>query len=120
MVYLRAHRLFANALRGHRTEDFGHPMVSKTNLTKQVTTYFRRTFQSMFTPSVGQGANDTDAIADARRMTGNETVRATIAHMDFVSEEDAPRFAALNVTAQTSIQWARAIPLISTLAILLV
>ena len=37
---------------------------------------------------------------------GNETVRATIAHMDFVSEEDVPRFAALNVTAQTSIQWA--------------
>ena len=31
-----------------------------------------------------------DAIADARRIT-KETVEATIAHMDFVSEDDVPR-----------------------------
>ena len=33
-------------------------------------------------------------------------MRATIAHMDFVHPDDIPRFKALNVTAQTSIQWA--------------
>ena len=47
-----------------------------------------------------------DAVAEARRSTGNEEVRATIAHMDFVSVEDVPRFGELGVTAQTSIHFA--------------
>ena len=88
-------------------EDFGHPMVSKTDLTEQVTTYFAADIPVHVHAIGGAAVRMTlDAIADARRITSNETVRATIAHMDFVSDEDVPRFAALNVTAQTSIQWA--------------
>ena len=88
-------------------EDFGQPMISKANLTANVTTYFSRDIP-IHIHAIGGAAvrMSLDAIESARATTGNESVRATIAHMDFVHPDDIPRFKALNVTAQTSIQWA--------------
>ena len=88
-------------------EDFGQPMISKENLTANVTTYFSRDIP-IHIHAIGGAAvrMSLDAIESARATTGNESVRATIAHMDFVHPDDIPRFKALNVTAQTSIQWA--------------
>ena len=88
-------------------EDFGQPMISKANLTANVTTYFSRDIP-IHIHAIGGAAvrMSLDAIESARTTTGNESVRATIAHMDFVHPDDIPRFKALNVTAQTSIQWA--------------
>ena len=88
-------------------EDYGYPMMSKPDLTAQITTYFASDIPVHVHAIGGAAVRMTlDAIADARRATGNLTVRATIAHMDFVSADDIPRFSELNVTAQTSIQWA--------------
>ena len=88
-------------------EDFGQPMISKVNLTANVTTYFSQDIP-VHIHAIGGAAvrMSLDAIESARATTGNESVRATIAHMDFVHPDDIPRFKALNVTAQTSIQWA--------------
>lgn len=88
-------------------EDFGHPMMSEEDLTQQITTYFSRDIP-VHLHAIGGAAvrMSLDAIEEARRVTGNQTVRATIAHMDFVSAEDIERFSTLNVTPQTSIQWA--------------
>ena len=88
-------------------EDYGQPMMTKVDLTDHVTTYFEADIP-VHVHAVGDGAvrMTLDAIADARRATGNQEVRATIAHMDYVSPEDVPRFGALGVTAQTSIHFA--------------
>ena len=88
-------------------EDYGEPMMTKADLTDHVTTYFEADIP-VHVHAVGDGAvrMTLDAIADARRATGNQEVRATIAHMDYVSPEDVPRFGALGVTAQTSIHFA--------------
>lgn len=88
-------------------EDFGQPMISKANLTVNITTYFSQNIP-VHIHAIGGAAvrMSLDAIESARATTGNESVRATIAHMDFVHPDDIPRFKALNVTAQTSIQWA--------------
>ena len=88
-------------------EDFGQPMISKADLTSNIETYFSYDIP-VHIHAIGGGAvrMSLDAIETARTVTGNDSVRATIAHMDFVHPEDIPRFSALNVTAQTSIQWA--------------
>jgi predicted amidohydrolase YtcJ len=88
-------------------EDFGHPMISKADMTANITTYFGADIP-VHIHAIGGAAvrMSLDAIEAARTATGNESVRATIAHMDFVHPDDIPRFKALNVTAQTSIQWA--------------
>ena len=88
-------------------EDFGQPMISKADLTANITTYFSHNIP-VHIHAIGGAAvrMSLDAIEAARNETGNQAVRATIAHMDFVHPDDIPRFAALNVTAQTSIQWA--------------
>lgn len=88
-------------------EDFGQPMISKADLTSNIETYFSYDIP-VHIHAIGGGAvrMSLDAIETARASTGNDSVRATIAHMDFVHPEDIPRFSALNVTAQTSIQWA--------------
>ena len=93
MVCLRAHRLFADAYVDTPDEDFESD-GAETDLTEQVTTYFAADIPVHVHAIGGAAVRMTlDAIADARRITSNETVRATIAHMDFVSEEDVPRFA---------------------------
>jgi predicted amidohydrolase YtcJ len=82
-------------------------MISKANLTANITTYFSQNIP-VHIHAIGGAAvrMSLDAIESARATTGDESVRATIAHMDFVHPDDIPRFKALNVTAQTSIQWA--------------
>ena len=82
-------------------------MISKANLTDNITTYFSQDIP-VHIHAIGGAAvrMSLDAIESARATTGNDSVRATIAHMDFVHPDDIPRFKALNVTAQTSIQWA--------------
>lgn len=88
-------------------EDFGKPMMSKAQMSANIETYFSQNIP-VHIHAIGGAAvrQSLDAIEAARTATGNQTVRATIAHMDFVHPEDIDRFAALNVTAQTSIQWA--------------
>ncbi len=88
-------------------EDFGHPMMSLADLQSQISHYFSNDIP-VHLHAIGGAAirMSLDAIATARVASGNDTVRATIAHMDFVSEQDLQRFEQLNVTAQTSIQWA--------------
>ena len=73
-------------------EDFGHPMMSEEDLTQQITTYFSRDIPVHLHAIGGAVRMSLDAIEEARRVTGNQTVRATIAHMDFVSAEDIERF----------------------------
>ena len=82
-------------------------MISKANLTANVTTYFSQDIP-VHIHAIGGAAvrMSLDAVESARATTGNDSVRATIAHMDFVHPDDIPRFKALSVTAQTSIQWA--------------
>jgi predicted amidohydrolase YtcJ len=82
-------------------------MISKADMTANITTYFGADIP-VHIHAIGGAAvrMSLDAIEAARTATGNESVRATIAHMDFVHPDDIPRFKALNVTAQTSIQWA--------------
>lgn len=47
-----------------------------------------------------------DAVEAARKAYPNSPSRHTSAHNIFVSDQDVPRFAALNVTMQSSAQWA--------------
>ena len=88
-------------------EDFGKPMMSKAEMKANIETYFSQNIP-IHIHAIGGAAvrQSLDAIEAARIATQNQTVRATIAHMDFVHPDDIERFAALNVTAQTSIQWA--------------
>ena len=88
-------------------EDFGKPMMSKAEMKANIETYFAQNIP-IHIHAIGGAAvrQSLDAIEAARIATQNQTVRATIAHMDFVHPDDIERFAALNVTAQTSIQWA--------------
>ena len=53
----------------------------------------------------GAGRQGLDAVARAR-FAGLTSQGHAIAHMDLVDPTDVPRFAKLNVVAQTSIQWA--------------
>ena len=46
-----------------------------------------------------------DIVAEAERQYPNSPSRHTIAHGTFLSDEDVPRFAKLNVTLQTSTNW---------------
>jgi predicted amidohydrolase YtcJ len=88
-------------------EDFGKPMMSKAEMKANIEVYFAQNIP-IHIHAIGGAAvrQSLDAIEAARVATQNQTVRATIAHMDFVHPDDIERFAALNVTAQTSIQWA--------------
>jgi predicted amidohydrolase YtcJ len=88
-------------------EDYGQPLMSKADLTEQITAYFSAGIP-VHLHAVGDGAvrMSLDAVAGARQSAGNQDVRATIAHMDYVSPEDMPRFGELGVTAQTSIHFA--------------
>jgi len=88
-------------------ENFGKPMMSKAQMSANIETYFSQNIP-VHIHAIGGAAvrQSLDAIQAARMATGNQTVRATIAHMDFVHPDDIKRFASLNVTAQTSIQWA--------------
>ena len=81
--------------------------MSKAQMSANIETYFSQNIP-IHIHAIGGAAvrQSLDAIEAARLATGNQTVRATIAHMDFVHPDDIERFAALNVTAQTSIQWA--------------
>lgn len=88
-------------------EDFGKPMMSKAQMSENIEIYFSQNIP-VHIHAIGGAAvrQSLDAIEAARVATGNQSVRATIAHMDFVHPDDIDRFASLNVTAQTSIQWA--------------
>jgi predicted amidohydrolase YtcJ len=53
-----------------------------------------------------------DAVEQARKAYPNSPSRHAAAHVIFVSDQDAPRFAKLNVTMQSSAQWATPDPTI--------
>jgi predicted amidohydrolase YtcJ len=57
-----------------------------------------------------------DAVEAARQAYPNSPSRHAAAHAIFVSDQDAPRFAKLNVTMQTSAQWATPDPTIKRTA----
>ncbi len=89
----------------------GEPMIKPDKMTELVTTAFENGVP-IHVHAIGGGAirMTLDSIEAAREATGNREVSAAIAHMDFVDFADIPRFAELNVIAQTSIQWAAADP----------
>ncbi len=90
---------------------FGKPMIEPDKMQELITSAFEKDVP-IHVHAIGGGAirMTLDAIEAARKETGNAEVSAAIAHMDFVDDADIPRFAELNVIAQTSIQWAAADP----------
>lgn len=92
-------------------DSVGEPMIKPDRMTELIVDSFERDVPVHVHAIGGAAVRMTlDAIEAAREATGKYDVPAAIAHMDFVSAEDIPRFAALNVVAQTSIQWAAADP----------
>jgi predicted amidohydrolase YtcJ len=89
----------------------GEPMIQPDRMNELVADAFTRDVP-VHVHAIGGGAirMSLDAIEAARASTGKLDVPAAIAHMDFVDVADIPRFAELNVVAQTSIQWAAADP----------
>jgi len=90
-----------------RPQTSGEPMIAPAALKELVASVFSRNVP-VHMHAIGDAAirSSLDAIEYARNATGNREVGAAIAHMDFVTAEDIPRFRELNVVAQTSIQWA--------------
>ena len=85
----------------------GQPMIAADRMVELITSAFEKDVP-VHVHAIGDAAirMTLDAIEASRDTTGKKSVTATIAHMDFVDAADIPRFAALGVTAQTSIQWA--------------
>ena len=89
----------------------GEPMIKPDKMTELIIDSFERDVPVHVHAIGGAAIRMTlDAIEAAREATGKMDVPAAIAHMDFVDTADIPRFAELNVVAQTSIQWAAADP----------
>lgn len=90
-----------------RPETTGQPMIAADRMVELITSAFEKDVP-VHVHAIGDAAirMTLDAIEASRNTTGKKSVTATIAHMDFVDAADIPRFAALGVTAQTSIQWA--------------
>lgn len=89
----------------------GEPMIKPDRMTELIIDSFERDVPVHVHAIGGAAIRMTlDAIEAARAATGKRDVPAAIAHMDFVDAADIPRFAELNVVAQTSIQWAAADP----------
>jgi predicted amidohydrolase YtcJ len=85
----------------------GEPMMTPDELAAQVTAA-EEAGESVHIHAIGSAAvrMALDAIEEAREAVPGDGPRHGIAHMDFVTREDIPRFAQLDVVAQTSIQWA--------------
>ena len=92
-------------------ETVGEPMIKPERMGELIRDAFERDVP-VHVHAIGGAAirMSLDAIESARNSTGKSDVPAAIAHMDFVDVADIPRFAELNVVAQTSIQWAAADP----------
>lgn len=92
-------------------DSLGEPMIKPDKMAELVTAAFAKDVP-VHIHAIGGAAvrMSLDAIEEARETTGKADVPAAIAHMDFVDDADIPRFAELNVVAQTSIQWAAADP----------
>lgn len=89
----------------------GEPMIKPDRMTELIIDSFERDVPVHVHAIGGAAIRMTlDSIEAAREVTGKADVPAAIAHMDFVDTNDIPRFAELNVVAQTSIQWAAADP----------
>jgi len=92
-------------------DSVGEPMIKPDRMAELIVDSFERDVPVHVHAIGGAAVRMTlDAIEAAREATGKYDVPAAIAHMDFVSPADIPRFADLNVVAQTSIQWAAADP----------
>ncbi|MFQ5549232.1 MAG: amidohydrolase, partial [Woeseia sp.] len=90
-----------------RPESAGEPMTDQDTMTTLITSAYRKDVP-VHVHAIGDAAIrlTLNAIESAQIETGNHDVSTAIAHMDFVSTDDIPRFAQLGVVAQTSIQWA--------------
>jgi predicted amidohydrolase YtcJ len=84
----------------------GQPMMTDAHLDARITAA-ERAGVPVHIHAIGGAAvrQALDAVARARA-AGLNGQRHAIAHMDLVDPADIPRFAALNMVAQTSIQWA--------------
>ncbi|MBU6164751.1 MAG: amidohydrolase [Alphaproteobacteria bacterium] len=84
----------------------GVPMMTDAHLDARITAA-ERAGVPVHVHAIGGAAvrQVLDAVARAR-FAGLNGQRHAIAHMDLVDAADVPRFAKLNVVAQTSIQWA--------------
>lgn len=90
-----------------RPESAGEPMTDQDTMTTLITSAYRKDVP-VHVHAIGDAAIrlTLNAVESAQIETGNHDVSTAIAHMDFVSTDDIPRFAQLGVVAQTSIQWA--------------
>lgn len=89
-----------------RPGEKGIPMMTDAHLDARITAA-ERAGLPVHVHAIGGAAvrQVLDAVARAR-FAGLTGQRHAIAHMDLVDAADVPRFAKLNVVAQTSIQWA--------------
>lgn len=89
----------------------GKPMLSAEELNKVVLEAEQNNI-SVHIHAIGGAAvrMALDAIQNARNSVPGEGKTHVIAHMDYVDAVDIPRFKALNVVPQTSIQWATVDP----------
>ncbi len=87
-------------------ESRGQPMMTDAHLDARISAA-ERAGVPVHIHAIGGAAvrQALDAVARARA-TGLNGQRHAIAHMDLVDAADIPRFAKLNMVAQTSIQWA--------------
>ncbi|MFQ6006872.1 MAG: amidohydrolase, partial [Woeseia sp.] len=90
-----------------RQDSMGEPMTNEEMMTRLITSAYRKDVP-VHVHAIGDAAIrlTLNAIESAQIETGNHDVSTAIAHMDFVSAADIPRFQKLGVVAQTSIQWA--------------
>ncbi len=89
----------------------GMPMVSPEKLSDMVLDAEQKNVP-VHIHAIGDAAvrMSLDAIEAAQEAVEGQGPRHAIAHMDYVHDDDIPRFAALDVVPQTSIQWATVDP----------
>ncbi len=100
------HTAFLLANYKDKSDFKGVPMMTDAHLDARITAA-ERAGVPVHVHAIGGAAvrQVLDAVARAR-FAGLNGQRHAIAHMDLVDPADVPRFAKLNVVAQTSIQWA--------------
>jgi predicted amidohydrolase YtcJ len=103
---------------GRPTENRGFPFVEDPELVEAVTRLDREGFQVHF-HAIGDAAvrSALDAVEAARRANGSLGNRHHVAHLQVVHPDDAPRFAALGVTATAQPFWASHEPQMDELTI---
>ena len=112
-----AHTAFLSSDYVDRPGSRGAPMTSPERMARLILSAEEKGV-SAHVHAIGGGAvkMTLDAVEAARAAVPGDGPRHAIAHMDLVDAVDIPRFAALGVVAQTSIQWATRDPSFDNIA----